>query len=148
MISFTLSIPVDEIDYEENGAKVLKYFVDWYNPELLRNRLSDLCGSLQTVWKRIGYLLQYGFIIGVAWFTLTDSHTNSVNAWFVLLVAVFVFISSLVFGWICQLLTDRGPGEAQRERERLSAVISERSERGLESHCLANTVTAPHGVSG
>lgn len=133
-ISFTLSLPVDEIDNEENSAKVLKYFVDRYDPDLLRNRLSDLCGSLQMVWKWIGYLLQYGFLIGVSWFTFTESLANAVNAWFVLLAAVFVFISTWVFGMVCLLLTGRGPGEAKRERDRVSAIVLERRSRGLESH--------------
>lgn len=133
VISFTLSIPVDEIDSEENSAKVLKYFVDRYNPDLLRNRLSDLCGSLQMLWKWIGYLLQYGLLIGVAWLTLAESLAYSVNAWFVLLVAVFVFISTWTFGWVCVLVTGRGPGEAKRERERVNTVILERRARGLES---------------
>ena len=48
--SVDLGVPADELEFEENLQQVLRWSADRYSNELLRNRLSDLCGVVRTAW--------------------------------------------------------------------------------------------------
>ncbi|PKO50777.1 MAG: hypothetical protein CVU26_09475 [Betaproteobacteria bacterium HGW-Betaproteobacteria-2] len=125
-MSLALSIPVDELDKSENETKVIQFALNRFSSELLRNRLSDLCGWVQSGWGWFGALLQTGIFLGVVWFTITDDLTNSVYAWWLIAVAFFFWISSVFFALICRLLTGRFPGQARLARKKLADTAEQR----------------------
>jgi hypothetical protein len=108
-----LGIPVHELDNAEHQAKVIEFAAIRFSPELLRNRLSDLCGWVQTGWGWLGALLQAGVLLAVIWYTVTDDLSNSIHAWWVIAVFFFFWISSVLFALACKLLTGRFPGQAR-----------------------------------
>lgn len=125
-LSIALGIPVSELDNVEHEAKVVKFAAARFDSELLRNRLSDLCGWIQTGWGWFGMLLQAGILLGVIWFTITEDPSISVYAWSIIAVVIFFCIVSVLFGLACKLLTGRYPGQAREARKILAEVIERR----------------------
>jgi len=66
----------------------------------------------------------------VIWVTVMETTDAAVNAWFMLGLAVFFSLASVIFTLTCKLLTGRYPGEAKAARK----LIAGR----LESNRLAN----------
>lgn len=124
--SLALGIPVNNIDNAEHKEKIIQFAAERFSSELLRNRLSDLCGWIQTGWGWISNLLQVGILLGVIWYTVTDDLSNGVYAWSVIGVALFFWVVSVVFGYACKLLTGRFPGQARQARKSVAAAIEER----------------------
>jgi hypothetical protein len=125
-MSLSLGIPVDELDNAEHEAKVVQFVAARFSSELLRNRLSDLCGWVRTGWGWFGTLLQTGILLGVIWYTVTDDLSNSVYAWWIIAVAFFFWISSVFFALACKLLTGRFPGQARQARKMLAEAVEQR----------------------
>lgn len=125
-MSLALGLPVDELDNAEHQAKVLQFAAARFSSELFRNRLSDLCGLVQTGWGWLGTLLQVGVILGVIWYTFTDDLFNAVHAWWVIAVAFSFWISSVMFALLCKLLTGRFPGQARQARKMLAEHVEKR----------------------
>jgi hypothetical protein len=119
-MSLALGIPVGELENAEHQSKVIQFSAARFSSELLRNRLSDLCGWVQTAWGWLGTLLQVGVLLGVIWYTFTDDLSNSVHAWWIVAIAFFFWISSAFFALICKLLTGRFPGQARQARKMLA----------------------------
>lgn len=119
-MSLSLGIPVSELDSAEHQARVVQFVATKFSSELLRNRLSDLCGWVQTGWGWFGTLLQAGIFLGVIWYTVTDDLTNSVHVWWIIALAFFFWISSVLFALACKLLTGRFPGQARQARKMLA----------------------------
>ena len=126
-MSITLGVPVYELDSESLAPRVIQPSSARFSSDLLRNRLSDLCGVLRTIWAWFGWLVEAGIVIGVAWFTFTDELSMAVYAWSIVPVALFVWISSIVFSFACKLLTGRYPGQAKRARSALTQLINARA---------------------
>lgn len=118
-LSLDLGIPVEDIDNAEHQEKIILFFAERFSSEHFRNRLSDLCGSIQTCWGWMGNLLQAAILIGIIWYTLVDDPSNSMYAWTIVGIAFFFWISSVVFGFTCKLLTGRYPGQAKHVRKNL-----------------------------
>lgn len=132
-MSLDLGIPVGELDNFEHQAKVVQFAATRFSTELLRNRLSDLCGLVQAGWSILGTLLQAGILLGVIWYTITDDLSNSVNAWWIIVVAFFFWISSVLFALTCKLLTGRFPGQARQARKMLADAV-EQQRPGVEDY--------------
>lgn len=124
--SIQLGVAVEELDNEEFAPKLIQLSSSRYSRELLRNRLSDLCGALRTVWGWLGLLLQCAILIAVVWYTFTDSLGTAVHAWWIVAVAVVFWMTAVVFALVCRLFTGRYPGEAKQARKSLAKVVSER----------------------
>ena len=123
-----LGVPVASLENDEKLIpRVLQYSSQRYSSELLRNRVSDLCGPLRTAWGWLGTLSQVGIVAGVGWYMYTDGAQNAVVMWSVLAVAIFFWLGSVVFSFACLLLTGRYPGEAKMARRSIAAVIEQRS---------------------
>ncbi|WP_090903054.1 hypothetical protein [Azotobacter beijerinckii] len=122
-MSLALGIPISELDRAEHQATVVQFAAAKFSSELFRNRLSDLCGLIQIGWGWLGNLLQVGVLLGVIWFTVTDDLSNSINAWWVIAIAFFFWISSVLFALICKLLTGRFPGQARQARKMLAESV-------------------------
>ena len=126
-LSISLGIPTEHLDDAENAPEIIKLSAAKFSSDLLRNRLSDLCGWIQVGWMWIGVLFQYGLLIGVIWYSFTDSSQNAVYAWGAVGIAIFFWISSLTFGYICKLFTGRFPGQARLARKKLAELVKTQS---------------------
>lgn len=124
--SIELGVSVEELKTnEELAPRFLQLLSSRYSSELLRNRLSDLCGIIRTLWVWLGSLMQFGIFIVVLWYTFTDSPSIAVHAWWVLAVALSFLVINVAFSLLCRLLTGRYPGEAKEGRKFLVKSIRE-----------------------
>lgn len=124
-MSLALGIHVSELENPEHQAKVVQFAADRFSSELFRNRLSDLCGRVQTGWSWLGVLVQVAVLLGVIWYTFTDNLSNSVHAWWIVGIAFFFWIVTAIFALICKLLTGRLPGQARGARKVLAKLVNE-----------------------
>lgn len=125
--SLALGIPVSML--ETDGSQVprfIDYVAQRYSSELLSNRLSDLCGALRTAWGWLSNLLQLGIVVMVLWLMFTEGADKAVGFWFAPAVALFFWLSSMVFTLTCLVLTGRYPGQAKAARKVIAAAIERR----------------------
>lgn len=126
--SIALGVSLAELENDESLVpKVIQYSSQRFSGDLLRNRLSDLCGALRTMWGWLGTLLQVCIVVGVGWSMYSNGAESAVYMWSVLAVAVCFWLASVVFSFACLLLTGRYPGEAKAARKELAAFIEKRS---------------------
>lgn len=126
--SLALGVPLSSLENDEGLIpRLLQYSSQRYSSELLRNRFSDLCGPLRTVWGWLGNLVQVGIVISVSWSMYAEGAQNAVFMWSVLAVAIFFWVASVAFSYSCLLLTGRFPGEAKMTRKSIAAVIEQRT---------------------
>lgn len=121
-----LGLSLSELEAEENLAKVVQASAERNSNELLRNRLSDLCGIVRTGWGWLGAILQYSTIGYVLWAMYSDGRENAPLAWLAVGIAVFFWVISVVFSFACYVLTGRFPGEARASRKALDQLSSAR----------------------
>ena len=129
-VSIALGVTVEDLDKEELAPRITQLLSERYSSELLRNRLSDLCGALQTAWNWLSLLLQGVVLLGVIWYTVTGSLETAVYAWLVTPLFLFFWVSGVAFALICKLLTGRYPGQAKQVRKSLAESIRIRREDG------------------
>ena len=115
--SLALGISVEDLDKEENARKILSLSASKFSSELFKNRLSDFCGTIRTVWGWLSNIIQAIVLIAVLWYTVTDSTKNAVYAWSLLGISIFAWLTSVIFSLICKLLTGRYPGQAKAARK-------------------------------
>ena len=114
-----LGIPLVEFDDAKHHAQVARLVNERFSSELLRNRLSDLCGLLLTGWWWTGAVIQLGIFITVCWLFFDEGSSVANTMWFVP-GAAFLFLLMRHSAWLlCKLLTGRFPGEARARRMRL-----------------------------
>lgn len=131
--SIALGVAVEDLESDEFTPKVVQLSASRYSRELLRNRLSDFCGVLRAAWGWMGLLVQAGIVIAVAWDTFTGNPATAVNAWWIIAVALFFWLASVIFSLVCRLLTGRFPGEARQSRKSLTMFMSDRHKRDATS---------------
>lgn len=124
--SLALGIAVTDLDNVEHQEKIVQFAAARFSSELFRNRLSDLCGWIQIGWGWLSNLIQAGVLLGVIWYTFTGDLSNGVHAWWVVAVAFFFWISSVLFALACKLLTGRFPGQARQARKLLAEAVEGR----------------------
>ncbi len=122
-ISIALGIPAESLDNAENATMVVRFTAARFSSDLFRNRLSDLCGWVQIGWGWLGTLLQAGVLIGVIWYSFTDDAQNAVHAWWLVGIAIFFWVTSVIFGLVCKLVTGRFPGQARLARKQLAEYV-------------------------
>lgn len=115
--STKLGVPVEELYSKDLAPRVVQLSVEHSSSELLRNRVSDLCGALRTVWGWLGSSLQLAVLLWIIWLAVTDSPNNATYAWFIVGIAIVFWLIGVVFSFTCWLLTGRYPGEAKRARK-------------------------------
>jgi hypothetical protein len=125
-MSIELAIPVDELDKAEHQPKIIEFVAHRFSSELLRNRLSDFCGLLQTVWLWIGGIIQTGAFLAIIWYTVADDSSNSAYAWLIVAVTLFFWFVSVIFALTCKLLTGRFPNQAKQTRNMLANIAEEK----------------------
>ena len=125
-VSATLAVAIDDLDNEELSSRILQFSFERYSSELLKNRLSDFCGVVRTIWGWLSWLLQVAFLIGVAWVAITKNLDEAVFAWFVVGIMLFFAFASIAFSLVCRLLTGRYPGEAKQSRKATAEYLKKR----------------------
>lgn len=121
--SIKLGVSAGELDNEALIFKFLQLSPERFSSEFLRNRISDLCGVVRTLWSWLGSLLQAVVLIGVVWYTVTDNLQTAAYAWFSIAIALFFSIASVIFSLICLLLTGRYPGQAKQARKSMAEFL-------------------------
>jgi len=111
--------PNDEMT-EDTERRIRLWLSSRYSGELLRNRLSDLCGLVRTIWDAIGTLSVAAVECVVIWRTFSLGTSNAVYAWFAVPAWLFFTLSGSVFALVCKLLTGRYPGQAKAARKTLA----------------------------
>jgi hypothetical protein len=81
---------------------------------------------IRTVWGWLGLLLQIAVLLGVIWYTFTESAETAVYAWFIVAISLFFWTASVVFSLVCRLLTGRYPGEAKQARKSVAEFLNAR----------------------
>lgn len=125
-----LGVAVDALNDERLTDKIVQFSSERSSNELLRNRISDLCGVVRTSWGWLGSILQVVALGTTVWFTFTEDLQNALFAWFAPGIAVFFWIASVLFSLLCYFLTGRYPGEAKVARKGLAQFLNERSTTG------------------
>ena len=115
--SVSLGVKVEDLNNKELEPKILQLSSERFSSELHRNRLSDFCGLVRTLWGWFGSLTQVLVLFSVIWYAITDSSDNAIYAWFVVGIAISFWVASYLFSLICKLLTGRYPGEAKLARK-------------------------------
>jgi len=105
----SLGISIADLDNPQHERAIYKLCADRFSSELLRNRLSDLCGWVNNAWGLLGFLVQASILLSVIWYTAVDGPKNAVNAWWLIAASVFFWVVSLVFYCVCKLLTGAIP---------------------------------------
>jgi hypothetical protein len=118
---------------EAYSPRMNQFFAERASSELFCNRLSDLCGVILTAWYWLGNAVTIVWLIGVAWFTITENRDIAIHAWWILAATLAFAIAGTVFSGICKLLTGRTPGEAKRIRKHLATVMKKRKSQEAES---------------
>ena len=121
-----LGVAVDSLNDECLSDRIIQFSSERSSNELLRNRVSDLCGLFRTVWGLFGSLIQVGVFGAVIWFTFSESHENALYAWFAPSLSVFFWLTSVLFSLLCYFLTGRYPGEAKLARKGLAQFLNDR----------------------
>ena len=116
-IAIQLGITVFELEKDAYSKKIIALLSNRFSNDYLKNRLSDLCGLVQTCWAWLSFLVQIGVLIVVIWTTFSDSLDNAIYAWLLLMIAIFFWIVEISFSLVCKLLTGRYPGQAKRSRK-------------------------------
>ena len=125
--SIALGVPVAALENDEKLIpSLIQYSSKRYSGELLRNRFSDLCGLLRTVWGWLSTIVQVGIVAGVSWSIYTDGSESAPIMWSVLAASIFFWLASVAFSFICLLLTGRYPSEAKLARRSIAAIIEQR----------------------
>jgi hypothetical protein len=123
--SIALGISPDEIENPEHTEKVIRFSSERFSSELFRNRLSDLLGFVSTAWGWLGTALQVAALCGVIWYSFSDAQL-AIHSWWVLAIAVFFWVVSVVFALACKLVTGRYPGQARQARQMLGKLLEAR----------------------
>ncbi|WP_140426157.1 hypothetical protein [Acidovorax sp. Root275] len=124
--AIALGVPVASLENDQAQVpRLIQYMAQRSSEELLRNRVSDLCGLFRTLWGWLGGILQVCIVAGVGWAMYTDGVGNAVVMWSVLAAAVFFWFVSVAFSFTCLLLTGRYPGEAKMARKSIATAIEQ-----------------------
>lgn len=122
-----LGVTVDDLNSEELIPRLLQLSSERFSSDLIKNRVSDLFGVVRTVWGWLGSLLETGVLLGVIWYTITESLDTAVYAWCAVAIAIFFWLASVAFSLVCQFLTGLYPGEARQARKALGEFINLRN---------------------
>ena len=123
-LSVREGMDLETMPFEKSKDILLKYNAEMFSSELLRNRLSDLCGYVRIGWDWLSTFSRYGLLVFIAYLTLTDGPENAVYAWWSVAIMLVMWIVSYVFASVVHLLTGRFPGQARAARRDAQKVIS------------------------
>ncbi len=120
-------IPIDDLENHSLKETLNSYNIQRSDPKLFANRISDLCGTLLSVFLLFSAFAQVIFIFLGAYFSVRHPELAPI-AWASVATAVAAWIMSLVLTFLCRILSGRAPGQARVMRRTL-ALEAERNSR-------------------
>jgi putative sterol carrier protein len=149
--SAQLGVAIRDLDNEEVAPRVLRFASERASSELFRNRLSDLCGTVRVVWGWLGWSVQIAILVGVLWYTLTDSLGAAVYAWSIVPVFLLFGTLSLAFSLVCRFATGRYPGQAEAARQAIANIVrnerAQAADGAIPAREAASGGTIPVGIA-
>lgn len=115
-----LGVSPDDQVGEDDQRRLRLWLASRYSSELLRNRLSDLCGLVRICWEVIGALSIAAITCVVIWRTFSHGTSEAVYAWLVIPAWLLFIATTAAFSLLCKLLTGRYPGQAKAARKTLT----------------------------
>lgn len=131
-VSVTLGLRVEDLEKDEHVARVLELTSKKFSSDLFINRLSDLCGSIRTLWGWLSIIVQLGIFVAVCWYTITEGTESAIYAWALVGLSIFFWLSSVVFSLLCKLFTGRYPGQAKEARKLAALWVKQNGDRLLK----------------
>ena len=122
-VGLDLGITSDEFENPNQTPRFLRAMTKRFSAELTMNRLSDVCGSILSIWSWLSLIIPTLILIVVIWFTITEGADLAVFAWSAVGASAFFCFFSILFAFSCWLITGRLPGEARRSRKVLSEAL-------------------------
>ena len=122
-IATRLGVAVESLEDESMTPRVIELISERFSNDRISNRFSDLCGILRTMWSWFGSLLQIATFLGVTWYTITESLSNAVFAWWIFGLGLFFWVIGILFSLSCRFLTGRYPGQAKQVRKAMAAFL-------------------------
>ena len=122
--SVSLGVRVSELEDPALLPKLIQYSSSRFSSELFRNRISDLLGTLTTIWNWMGLILEIALLLWITWITFSQSLENAIYAWSIVGIALFFSLISAVAILLCKILTGRYPGQARQARKSLANAIN------------------------
>ncbi|MFO9331967.1 tetratricopeptide repeat protein [Legionella pneumophila serogroup 1] len=118
-VSSSLGVEIDDLYKKELSPKVTDFLLERFSNEIFRNRLSDFFGSILTIWQGLGTILYIIVFAYVVLITLTDDLSNAIYAWLIIPIAIFFWLISILYSFLCWIITGRYPGQAKKVRKLL-----------------------------
>ena len=114
--ALALGVPVEDINNEELVHDVIRFSAQKFSPELIQNRISDVCGAICRIWGWLSNTILLLIFVVVIWQTITDSTEFAVYAWYALGSTLAFSLVHFIFSLACKLITGRNPGQAKEAR--------------------------------
>jgi hypothetical protein len=115
-LSTTLGLRLEDLEDESHSLKVQTLIAQKFNPELFKNRLSDICGGIRKAWILLSRIIAVGVLIAVLSSTYNDGIDNAIYAWLVLGVATFSLLVNILLSLACKRFTGLSPGQFKSRR--------------------------------
>jgi hypothetical protein len=122
-LSVALGVTVEKMQTDAMAPQVIKVLGERFSSELLRNRISDLCGWIRAAFGWTSNILVYVILLAIAWFTFTEDRGNAIYAWIVIPITLVCVLLDVTFFLTCRFLTGRYPGQARYARKQLAEFI-------------------------
>jgi len=115
IIANTLGVKVKEL--KNTDPRVVEKAVnDRFSSDLFCNRLSDFFGSISTLIKFSGLLVQICVLGACLWETYQEGIESAVYFWLMPASSILIGFLSFSMFWLCRLLTGRYPGQSRAIR--------------------------------
>jgi hypothetical protein len=122
-ILIATGIKIEDLYKKKNARETLKVFSEKFSSDLLKNRISDFCGSILKFWDFLGVIAYVATLIIVLWYTVAHGTENAIYAWLIVPMGIFFWSAYTLFFIICKLLTGRYPGFAKYYRELAADMV-------------------------
>lgn len=120
-----IGMPQDEFCTKQLNIEEQQHLLEWmlekYSNDHFKNRFSDLLGLLLTVKFWLVNIIITILSIATIWTMVAEKTWEPVSWWWLYVGwIIFDIIVTLIYAWVCRVLTDRNPGDAKRKRRELA----------------------------
>ena len=112
-----LGVTVQDLENNEMSPLLMKYYSDRYSTELLRNRISDLFGTLIGLSKWFILSIQIGYLVWLAWYIFAVRMEHAVYVWGIVPIFMVYMLAIVLVSLSVRVATGRLPGEARAARQ-------------------------------
>lgn len=112
----------------KHDIELARYLFERYSTDKLVNRFSDIFSPILVAIEIISFLVQFGFVVLIAWLAFTDNIDLSKNVWIAVPIALLFLVLNQLLVLFCYFSTGRAPGEARGARNIASSLIKKKDE--------------------